>query len=244
MEEFANDPHMERVLRYVEGDMDAGERVVFEADLAGDPVLQADLALAKQTIAGLHALGEEALRRELREVEANLNKKVAPQRSNKWWLAAAAMILIGTAVWWLTPNETPQRLAKEYALIEPGLPVLMSTEGGTMDAIMNAYKQDQLTAAREMLTEELIKAPENDTLIYFTGILEDRIGHGDVANDLFRRVPASSVFATRSHYSAAIIALRNGNVELARTELGQVEAGQDTQLSAKARELLARLDRL
>ena len=244
MEEFANDPHMDRVIRYVEGDMDASERVAFEADLAADPLLQDDLALAKKIIAGLNALGEGALRRELREAEANLNDKVAPQRSNKWWLAAAAVLLIGLSTWWLMPKETPQRLATEYALIEPGLPVLMGTEAGTLDAIMNAYKQDELKAARALLTEALNRHPSNDTLIYFMGIVEERQGNGEVAHDLLQRVPESSVFTTRAHYSTAIIALRRGNVEVARTELGRVGSSGDAQLSARARELLSRLDRL
>lgn len=244
MEEYTNDPHMERVIRYVEGDMDAGERVAFETDLEGDPSLRADLAAAKKTLAGLQTLGEDALRGELRDAEAELESVSSPARSKKWWLAAAAAILIGLSTWWLMPNETSQLLAEEYALIEPGLPVLMGTDGGTLDAIMNAYKQDELQTARALLTETLNNAPPNDTLIYFMGIVEDRQGNGEVANDLFQRVPASSVFVARAHYSIAIIALRNGNVELARTELHHMESGPDAQLSARARELLSRLDRL
>jgi hypothetical protein len=245
MEEHTNDPRMERVIRYVEGDMDAGERVAFEAELANDPALGADLAVAKKTIAGLHALGEDALRRELRDAEAELDSVDPPGRSRRWWwAAAAAVILIGSGTWWLLANETPQYLAKEYALIEPGLPVLMSTEGGTLDAIMNAYKQDELTTAHTLLTEALRSEPYNDTLVYFMGIVEDRQGNDEVANDLFERVPATSVFAARAHYSAAIIALRSGDVELARTELDHVGSSADVQLSAKSRELLARLDRL
>lgn len=235
---------MERVIRYVEGDLDAGKLMAFEADMAADPALKEEVEAARRTIGGLRTLGEERLRAELKAVDVGITDR-APGGSRRWWWAAAAVLVLGGLTWWLTADRsTPQQLADEFALTEPGLPVLMGTSPRTMDAIMNAYKQENFGTARRLLGLALERDPQNDTLQYFNGVLEEREKGCASAEVWFAHVPDSSVFAAKAVYNSALCALRHGDLSRAREGLGRVLKMSDTQLSAKARDLLLRLEKM
>lgn len=235
------DLRMERVIRYVEGELGPNERAAFEAELSADPALRADVQAAQQTIGGLRALGEERLRSELKAADAEGS---APGSSAiaRWWWAAAAVLVIGALTWWLLPSRsTSQELAEEFQLIEPGLPVLMSGEASRMDAIMNAYKRDNLEASERLIQQALIATPRSDTLTYFAGIIAMRKGHSDVADKDFAEVGETSTFVDRARYQRAILWLQQGDVDAARTMLGSLTQARDPQVSTRARDLLKRL---
>ena len=241
MEEMPNE-RMQRVVQYLEGELDATERAAFEREVEGDPALRADLDAARKTLSGLQALAEERLRKELHQADATLDGQV--KRSPViWWWAAAAVLVIGVAAWWMMPRDTPQELAIEFAYAEPGLPVLMGSSS-SMDAIMNAYKQDDLAAAAGLLDAFLARDPLNDTLNYFAGVVAARSANCTTARVRFEQVEGRSRFYHQAHYQAALCALREGDVTLAREQLGRVANAPDAQLAAKARDLLERLSDL
>ena len=243
MEENEMDLRMERAIRYVEGDMTAFERAEFEAELRADPLLRSDMEAARKTLGGLRHLGEERLRSELKEADRILIGEGGATTGARgwWWSAAAALLLVGLGTWWFSNRDTPDRLASEFAIRDPGLPVLMGQTPRAMDAIMNAYKQDQFLAARSMITEALVTQPGNDTLTYFLGVVEMQLDNSNTAVQAFAGLNAKSVFRIRGDYHRAICALRDGKLSEARTLLQQVAASNEPQLSAKARDLLERL---
>ncbi|MEO7082154.1 MAG: hypothetical protein ABIY71_11525, partial [Flavobacteriales bacterium] len=146
--------------------------------------------------------------------------------------------------WWVMPSETPQMLADEYAIKEGGLPVLMGTDPRVMDAIMNAYKQDDLATADQLLELSILQDPTNDTLLYFTGVVMDREKKYEQAAAVYARIPGGSVFALRAMYRGALCALQENKKDQARALLQRVAAGTDAQLSERAEDLLERLSRL
>ena len=132
-------------------------------------------------------------------------------------------------------------LAEEFALSEPGLPVLMSTTPRTMDAIMNAYKLGELSEARELLAAATEMDPENDTLRYFNGVVAVRMEGCGPATTWFTNLPATSAFAAKAEYNVALCALRADDIEQARTVLTKTAGSADVQVAARSRELLDRL---
>ncbi len=238
-----NDGPTDLALRYVEGELDAQELARFEEALLSDPELRAEVDAARQVITVLRSLGEEDLRGSLREADAELShspKAALPRSRNTWWRwAAAAVLVLGVGLWW-TQRDTPQRLAAEFALQEPGLPVLMGADS-RMDAIMNAYKQGDLMATEQLIEQARASSPSNDTLTYFAGIVAMRQGLPARAAEEFAEVDASSVFADRAAYEQAIALLYTGHVAEARTLLEGVSRTHDPQLAGRARDLLDRL---
>lgn len=235
------DERMLRVVQYLEGELDALERAAFERELESDRNLVNELEAARKTLAGLHTLGEERLRKRLQEINVELN--VATRKSSKsWWWAAATLVVMGS-VWWMMHRDTPQQLAKEFDFVEIGLPVLMGS-ASNMDAIMNAYKQDDITTADHLLNASLALDPTNDTLHYFAGIVAARSQKCNEARMHSDLVPVSSRFYGQTHFQTALCALRSGEVLIAREQLGEVLNGSDIQLATKARALLERLNDL
>lgn len=235
------DPRMERVVHYVEDEMDAAERVVFEKEMADDPSLRSDVEAARRTIGGLRTLGEKRLREELKAAEAEFRRSTASSRS-RWWWAAAAIVVLGGLGWWLAPTRsTPQELAEEFNLEEPGLPVLMGASPRTMDAIMNAYKLGELDVSVRLIEQALAAAPGNDTLSYFAAVIAMRQGRIETALEGFAALDTASVFSERARFHRAIGLLRKGELGAAREVLQHAAQAKDPQVSARARELLDRL---
>lgn len=158
----------------------------------------------------------------------------------RWWWAAAAVLAIGATAWWMIARDTPQQLAIEFAYTEPGLPVLMGSSG-SMDAIMNAYKQGDMAVAGDLLNASLARELMNDTLNYFAGVVAMRSDNCAEAIVRFDLVQAASRFHSQARYQMALCALGNGDVQQAREQLERVETGPDAQLADRARHLLDRL---
>ena len=243
MEEQENDPIMERTIRYVENDMDAVERAAFEQELARDPAMQENLAAVRSTISVLHDLGVERLRKDLSTADSELGGRGMAVAWRKWWWAAAAVVLLGGMGWWLMPRDTPQALADQYSIKEEGLPVLMGTSPRVLDAIMNAYKQDDLATADQLLELAMLRDPKNDTLLYFTGVVMDREKKYQEAEVAYARVPEGSTYALRAMYRGALCALQENRTDQAHVLLQRVAVGNDAQLSERSKELLDRLRR-
>ena len=184
----------------------------------------------------------------MRVIDEELDARPTVVRSilRPWmgWAAAAAVLIGITGALWFMQGETPQQLAEEFAIVEPGLPVLMGTSPRTMDAIMNAYKQEDFGTARRLLSVAVEQDPQNDTLQYFNGILDHREDRCDSAERWFSQVPATSVFAAKARYNLALCALKSSDLARARDLLGRIVELEDAQVSAKARNLLLRLENM
>ncbi|MBK9538262.1 MAG: hypothetical protein IPO12_05895 [Flavobacteriales bacterium] len=232
--------------------MPEAEALVFDADMQRDAALKARYDLFALSVRGIRSSsqGPEAvtLRERMRVIDEELDARPTVVRSifRPWmgWAAAAAVLVSTFGAWWFTKEDTPQQLAEEFAIVEPGLPVLMGTSPRTMDAIMNAYKQEDFGTARRLLAVAVEQDPQNDTLQYFNGVLDQRVDRCDSGERWFSQVPATSVFAAKARYNLALCALKSGDVSRARELLGRIAELKDAQVSAKARDLLLRLENM
>jgi len=157
------------------------------------------------------------------------------------WAAAVLVILGGAGLWWSSGPDSLEELALEFTVPEPGLPVLMGVSSRAMDAIMNAYKQDDMSVASALLDAALLADGANDTLNYFRAVVYDRANKPSQAMGFYDRVPANSAFHVRAMYRTAMVRLRSGDVEGARQSLDAVALSGDVVLAAKALELIDRL---
>lgn len=230
------------------GTMAEAEAAAFDVDLQRDPAFRERYALFALSVRGIRLVGTpqtDVLREAFNEIDRELdaNDRVRPLfRPWMGWAAAALVCLSVGGLWWLAGRDAPERLAEEFAFVEPGLPVLMGTSPHTMDAIMNAYKQEDLPLARRLLMEAVEEEPQNDTLQYFIGVIDLREGHFQASERWFARVPERSAFAAKARYGSALCALRQNEVQRARDQLLLVAGMADAQFAARSRALLDRLN--
>ena len=231
------------------------EAVAFDAALDGDAELKERYSLFVLSVRGiqsgnstLDAEKAAALRGQFKLIDRELDARpivVRPLFQPWMGWAAAVLVLVSVAgVWWSAKGETPQQLADEFAISEPGLPVLMGTTPRMMDGIMNAYKQDDLSTVRLLLTAAVETDPQNDTLQYFNGVIELRETGCAAAETWFARVPTASVFAAKAQFNLALCALRANDIPHASELLGEIVTTGDAQLAAKSRALLERLENM
>lgn len=254
-EDEINEQELDRFEARYFGTMPETEAVAFDAALEGDAELKERYGLFVFSVRGiqsgsstLDATKSEALRDQFKAIDRELDARptVVRQLFQPWmgWAAAVLVLVSVAGVWWSAKGETPQQLADEFAISEPGLPVLMGTTPRMMDGIMNAYKQDDLSKARLLLTAAVEKDPQNDTLQYFNGVLEQREEGCAASEGWFARVPAASVFAAKAQFSMALCALRANDIARARKLLSEIATTGDAQLAAKSRALLERLENM
>lgn len=250
-EDEFNEQEQDRFEARYFGNLPEAEAAVFDAELARDAALKERYALFVLSVRGIQSSGKvlkgyeaETLRERMRAIDVELDAHPPVVRSivRPWmgWAAAAAVFIAIAAALWSMQGETPQQLAREFAIEEPGLPVLMSTEPRTLDAIMNAYKRQDLGTAMQLLERGLALDPANDTLNYFKGVIAERTDPGSAVSS-YARVPAVSVFRLRVDYRLALVELREGRLGSARQLLSGVAASADVQLAVRARDLLDRL---
>ena len=250
-EDEFNEQEQDRFEARFFGALPEAEAAAFDAELARDAALKERYALFVLSVRGIQSSRKalkdtkaETLRERMRAIDAELDAHPTVVRSivRPWvgWAAAAAVLITIAGAWWFMQGETPQQLAREFAIEEPGLPVLMSTEPRTLDAIMNAYKRQDLGTAMQLLERGLALDPANDTLNYFKGVIAERTDPGSAVSS-YARVPAVSVFRLRVDYRLALVELREGRLGSARQLLSGVAASADVQLAVRARDLLDRL---
>ena len=254
-EEEINEQELDRFEARFFGTMPEAEAVAFDAALESDPAVRERYDLFVLSIRGIQSGGKplaaekaEALRGQFKAIDRELDARptVVRRLFQPWmgWAAAVLVLLGGAAVWSISSSDTPQQLADEFAISEPGLPVLMGTAPRTMDAIMNAYKQDDLSTAGRLLASGVAVDPGNDTLLYFSGVVAKRMKGCEIAENWFTRVPTSSVFGAKAQFNMALCALRANDIGRARMILGDIEKGEDAQFVAKSRDLLRRLENM
>ncbi len=224
------------------GDMPQAEIQAFDHELEQDVEMRqrydAYLKAVKavEVRSGAGRSDREQLRAELSKVDRELDQR----RPQRWWWAAAATVAVGLgALWMLLPNK--QDLFAEFALPEPGLPVLMSSASDhRIEEIMNSYKLERYEEAEKLLADALTEAPENDTLRYFAGVVAQRL-HGCEAAMEHHGLVARSRFAERARYQMALCQLQAGDTALARAQLDALQAATDHQVRDFSRRLRDRL---
>jgi len=252
-DEEINEQELDRFEARFFGTLPETEAAAFDAALDGDAERKERYELFVLSVRGIRSgdkgltQGEEqTLRDRFKAIDRELDARPTVVRSivQPWmgW-AAAALVLVGVSgMWWLRQGDTPQELAAEFALSEPGLPVLMGTSPKAMDAIMNAYKHDDFATAQLLITSALKQDPQNDTLHYFNGVLDTRTTGCAAAEASFVRVPSTSVFAAKAQYNLALCAMQAGAIPRVRELLSGITNVEDAQVAAKARDLLKRLE--
>jgi hypothetical protein len=126
--------------------------------------------------------------------------------------AAILLILIGVgSLFFLSNDKQPITLKNEFK--EPGLSNYMSAESKThWEDIMFDYKTKDFKIADTKLEKALTLFPENDTLLYFSGVVKYDLKKFDQAkSSLLKIAHSNSTFKDRASYYLARIAFEKGN---------------------------------
>ncbi len=211
----------EAIEAWLLGTMPGPERERFEADLAQDPGLRAEVDRQRENMLAVE-LGD--LRSAMRAIAADDAPAQRDARAGRPLLlryAAAVAVLFTVAVWWAARPTADERLFARHYAADPGLPVPMSVPpagaGVSGDPLfhdaMVAYKLGDHAEARAKWAALLPAAPTNDTLRYYIASAALAQGRAEEALPLLQAVAADggSAFSAKARWYLFLVHLRSGD---------------------------------
>lgn len=225
---------LERIERYLTGQMELAGIAAFEADLLAQPLLRAQTEEVRLLITGIRefsvaeklngfheglAAGSNGAVHPASAATAKIEKPVPKIGTLKRWLVAASVIVVVGIGAFLALDGGSQRkdLFAVYYEKDPGL---LSAMGSTsdnydFDRAMIDYKKGANAAAIKTWEQLLKKSPANDTLQYFLGSAWLAEGKASTALDYFTKVighgPGS--FLSEAYWYAGLALLKEGKKE-------------------------------
>jgi len=229
----------EAIEAYVLGRMSATERDAFEQRLVLEPDLRAELELGREHIRAVELGG---LTRTLRTIAEQENAS-GSQGGSGWgrYIAYAASIalLVSVAIWWAARPPLNERLYAAHFTPDPGLPVAMSaTDDHVFADAMVYYKEGRYGEAAQRWAPLLQQDPSNDTLLYYTAMVE--LVNGDAGSAMARLASVSdgsSTFKSRARWYLFLIHVKRNEIEQARA----LQLGTDTMYGERALRILSQL---
>ena len=233
--------------RYLEGALTVPERRAFEQRLAAEPALARALRLHRELADTLADPGAHALRDVLQQTDASWTApraggglRVLVYRS---LAAAAAVLVLLTAAWWLWPTpDGPALYAAYYTPFE--LPVAERSTDTTAPLLQRAdaaYRAGAYEEAFQLLTQLTERAPENTLYRFYRAQAALRTPRTDAAITDFEYLLdlPDHLFVQQSRWYLALAYLKADRREAAREMLRTIEPG--AYRYREARRLLRRL---
>lgn len=234
----------ERIEAYLMDRMGSEERTRFEALLSADDALREEVAVQRDLVLAVELGGFDRLLRELRPRAngAGRMRTMRPRMLYRLAVAAGFLVLVGTALWWISRPSLDRRLFAEAYMPDPGLPSPMSaTHDLIFQDAMVAYKLGDYTEAEEKWVPLLEGDPANDTLRYYVAQAALALGRTGRAIPLLESVAAdsTSAFAGAAPWYLFLAHLRDGEVDRAAA----VRFTDGDPHAARAASILRRLGR-
>lgn len=251
MKEQANHFLQDRIDRYLAGQLSAEEQQQFETALAADNDLQADLHYRQDLKVVLKAVGREALRRELQELETG-NAQTAAGRTRSlrqfqpWYLAvAAAVAILVAAVLLLYPDrQNPQELFAQNFQPYPNVLVPIDRSEGPStqkpDAQAFAYYEQGEYAQALPLLEQLATDSTSAKYDFYVANCQLQLNQLTRAIPLLQSLAQSDTdhFAPHAQWYLALAYLKSADIPATQALLQTVSAQAGHPFQQQAEKLL------
>ncbi|RYY51981.1 MAG: tetratricopeptide repeat protein [Chitinophagaceae bacterium] len=227
---------LERIERYLTGQMDAPEKEGFESELAAQPVLRAQTGEVKLLITGIREVSVAEKMKQFHD-EMNSTEKTVPRIGGmkRWLVAASVIAVVGIGMWFaLGRNSREDNTYLAYYEKDPGL---LSAMGSTsdnydFDRAMIDYKNGNNPAAIKTWETQVKQSPANDTLNYFLGSAYLAEGNTSKALEYFNQVirKGESSFLQDAYWYSALAFIKEGKNKEARPLLEKSDRKEKDEL--------------
>ena len=241
--------HMERIDRYLKGQLTEEELQSFEAEMELDADLRNEVLLQRDIKIGAEAYFDEELREKLAAVEQQQQVSDRPGRRFffKPWrpvgIAASVVLLLGLAYLILMPSNSgdPQALFASYYQPYPNIvnPIERSAANIQNDGLSN-YEQGNYQQAVMQFEEELKQFPQSDFRLFYQALAYLEVGDNENALKNLAQINEPGEFYHPAQWYLALTYLKAENIDEAKNQL-QVIADNPGDYQRRAIELLDKL---
>lgn len=204
--------------QYLQGQLAPDAAAAFEVRLQADEALAARVGEARVLLLGVQeAVLKEQLQeyhKEWSQVQPPVKKPAVIHQLWRWSAAAAAVLLLGTGIWWLTTRSSgSEKLYQAYYKPDPGLLTAMGPATAyAFEHGMVAYKNEEYQQAIERWQPLLLATPSADTVRYFLGMAWQAMHEYDSAANLLRPLTADTnrAFYKEASWYYGLLLIRSG----------------------------------
>jgi cytochrome c-type biogenesis protein CcmH/NrfG len=236
---------LEEIGRYVDGEMDAGERKAFELQMQADATLRDDVALYKEVTETLRNQlhpddNELALRLTLEQTRKEYFKpkaKVITLRHKQWMVAAAAVLFFIVMIW----SPWKQSLYRQYASVEMSS---IAERGTATDSLRleatGKFNAKKFTEAIPVFETFLKQQPDNVFMRFYYAVALLEAGQIQKSRqELTKLFEGSSLFKYDAAFYMALSYLKEKDKAGCQKWLRKIPS--DASVYSKALELLEKL---
>ena len=241
--------NIERIDRYLSGQMDQEEKKAFNAEIAANPSLEEELALQKDMANFLKRKDQrDILKNQLHDISNDYFKTTEqdqakivqlPRRRLSWMIAASAAAVITLILVWqflLSPS-----LFEQYAQYPP-LALAEKSATPTIDwsQTETAFNAGNYKAAEIQLTQYLNAYPNDQLAKLYLGICKMELNQLEEAQQIFQSFSDADVsIKDYADWYLALSYLKGNNKERSQNILQQITSSSP--LYNRAQELLNQL---
>jgi tetratricopeptide (TPR) repeat protein len=242
---MANEDKLTDVARYVEGDMEAGERQAFEALLREDAELQGLLTEYKDIHQTLKMkIAPDARDKAVENTLTELNGKYFRKEGKTIalngylkWISIAAVLVIGLLVWapWSAGLYEKYAISREMSVAERGTGAEQKIEDAA-----TLYNTGDFSGAAKILASVYQSNPERAMVAYYYGIsLIENNQDQEARKVLLKLYEGSSVFKYDALYNIGLSYVKEKNDKEALVWLSKIPAEDNNY--GQAKELIGKL---
>ncbi len=123
----------ERITRYLHGEMNPDEEILFEKDIQSDEILRNQTEAIARTIKAMNAIGSEHDRKLVEEMRGSSKKKTRPTR---WLSIAASIAIVFTFGFKIFDYIRIGNIGEEYATLFPASEIFKGDENSEMTILL------------------------------------------------------------------------------------------------------------
>lgn len=231
-----------KLVQSLESDCDEKERMVILEELKNSNPTD-DALLGAKMLLEANNWDYTVLKKAFAKTEERINQIASKPQKNSvsYWKYAAVLIPIALVLgYFVNSSLTPKDSIEQYYTKEEGLPNFMGTETNNWQNLMELYRANKMKETFVVSSELLAQKPQNDTAIYFHGVIGYELKNYQVAKTDFSRIAQNkqSVF----YYDATFrlgFALHNLNEnKAAKQQFELVKRDADNPFNESAKEVL------
>ncbi len=242
--------NIELIENYFERNLSDSEMKDFETRLLIDIEFKEEFELYKNVVAGIKESGEANLKAKLKEADSEIDKgakELSIKKSNKkriYILSIAAsflLIVVAGFLWKMNQNPNLSTIASKYYEKDKGLPVTMSVSENNFNTLMNKYKTADYSRAKLDLDLLLKNNSNNDTVIYYLGVVEYELTNYTQAELQFKSIKSESSFYQKAEYRLLLAYLQKNKIVDAKSIASKIALNPNHLYFEKGNDILKEL---
>jgi TolA-binding protein len=154
---------------------------------------------------------------------------------------AAVLLPIALLVGYFVITLNSQKSLDDYYIKEEGLPNMMSDSVSNWYDLMELYRNDETEKAYQLSEALILQKPENDTAIYFHGVIAYDLKKFDIAEQEFAKCSAQkeSVFAYDAAFRLGFVKFHLKKTKEAQQQFEKVKNDADNPYNVNAEKALS-----